>query len=98
MTAKLTTRSGWWEFKPVIEGREDFTTSGALRGTHGPAESFGQLPDELRTAARHADYVIYSYSTPIAWHGPEGWYFPEEKYSTTTSRHQSKIFFVRDWI
>lgn len=37
------------------------------------------------------DYIIYSYGTPIAWHGAFGWSLPAIKYSQTTSRHQSIV-------
>jgi len=37
-------------------------------------------------------YVVKSYSTPIAWRLDDGtWVVPEEKYSATTSRHQSRV-------
>lgn len=39
-----------------------------------------------------ADYVIYSYATPIAWHTHYGlWVVPDVKYSVTTTRHQSLV-------
>lgn len=37
------------------------------------------------------DYIVYSYGTPIAWHGKFGWSLPAIKYSQTTSRHQSIV-------
>jgi hypothetical protein len=95
MTVKLTTRDGWWKFRDVIAKREDFSTHGALRGEFGPFISTGQLPADWRNLLQiGADYVIYSYGTPIAWHRPADdlWIMPDEKYSVTTSRHQSKIF------
>jgi hypothetical protein len=56
----------------------------------------GRLPEEhavmLRTQARSGmvQYVLYSYSTPMAWllEGGE-WVQPPVKYSVTTSGHQS---------
>ena len=43
------------------------------------------------TAAR-IRYVVYSYATPIAWVRDNGeWVVPAEKYSATTSRHQSIV-------
>jgi len=43
------------------------------------------------TAAR-IRYVVYSYATPIAWVRDNGeWVVPVEKYSATTSRHQSIV-------
>lgn len=102
MTAKLTTRSPWWEFQPVVEAREPFKTSGAFRAQVAEDTAWttevGRLPGEYHESCREADYIVYSYGTPIAWHGPDGWTFPDEKYSVTTSRHQGKIFFVKDWV
>jgi hypothetical protein len=37
-------------------------------------------------------FVVYSYRTPIAWKNEGGeWIVPAEKYSVTTSRHQSVV-------
>jgi len=37
-------------------------------------------------------YVVRSYFTPIAWFTKDrGWIVPAEKYSVTTSRHQSIV-------
>jgi hypothetical protein len=42
--------------------------------------------------ARRIRYVVYSYATPIAWVRDNGeWVVPAEKYSATTSRHQSIV-------
>jgi len=42
--------------------------------------------------ARRIRYVVYSYATPIAWVRENGeWVVPAEKYSATTSRHQSIV-------
>lgn len=55
----------------------------------------GRLPQEhcdaLRDAIRNgaADYVVWSYGTPIAWTGSAGDVVPDERYSPTTSGHQS---------
>lgn len=50
----------------------------------------GYLPAGFHASLARADYVVYSYSTPIGWHIPgEGWHVPEVTYSaTTSSRHQ----------
>ena len=37
------------------------------------------------------DYVVYSYQTPIAWHDSEGWHIPADKFSPTTSKHQTYV-------
>jgi hypothetical protein len=37
-------------------------------------------------------YWVYSYSTPIAWYtGCNGWYVVEQKFSSTTSKHQTYV-------
>lgn len=61
----------------------------------------GLLPRRLaailneRFAAGQVDQVIYSYSTPIAWHEHEHgiWIIPDVRYSATTSiKHQSQLY------
>lgn len=97
-----TTREGWWEFVPTLSDGIEFKTSGALSGERqsGPHLYFkspGQLSGEHLVSLTDAVYVVYSYDTPIAWRLPENnggrqvWVMPAEKYSVTTSRHQSKI-------
>lgn len=54
----------------------------------------GRLPKEHADTfqAHNPDYVVSSYSTPIAWHSEaHGWHMPDTKYSPTTSRHQSLV-------
>jgi hypothetical protein len=53
----------------------------------------GYLPKGFHDSLSRADYVVYSYSTPIGWHVPgEGWHVPEVSYSTTTSsQHQTRL-------
>lgn len=82
------------DFRDVLSVHEPFTTSGALRGVSMPSHvSMGSLPRQWHESASKAHYVVYSYSTPIAWYVPRvGWIHPNEKYSVTTSRHQSKVF------
>jgi hypothetical protein len=89
---RLTTRELWTVYRDVLARRESFTTSGALRGLERPSTvALGRLPREWHTSALRADYVVYSYGTPIAWHGPSGWVMPDERYSMTTSHHQGRI-------
>lgn len=79
--------------------RESFSTHGAMYGERSPSKYVtGRLPAEYVESFRAAEYALYSYGTPIAWYGPSGWTFPPEKYSVTTSRHQSKIYFIHGWI
>lgn len=94
MTTMLTTRSSFYDFRVMMNRREEFHTHGALWGAPTPlgSPSSGRLPDEYRSSFLASDYAVYSYGTPIAWHHPQsGWVMPEERYSVTTSRHQSKI-------
>jgi len=35
------------------------------------------------------NFFVYSYGTPIAWHTAKGWYVVEQKFTPTTSKHQS---------
>ena len=35
--------------------------------------------------------IVYSYDTPIAWYGAQGWVVPKASYSATTSRHQGIV-------
>ncbi|MGH3499737.1 MAG: hypothetical protein ACRDQA_02370 [Nocardioidaceae bacterium] len=85
-----------------------YSHSRSLAGLLGPgsAQGLGALPAALadqrttsHTTARvllatleQADYVVYSYATPIAWHHPEqGWVAPDLDYSATTSKHQAVV-------
>jgi hypothetical protein len=59
--------------------------------------STGRLNHEERVrlaeAFKEPLYVVYSYSTPIAWrtlHDPE-WQLVAQKFSSTTSRHLSVV-------
>lgn len=90
---KLTNKTPFWTLRDVLASREAFETGGAFHGGPvGDSESYGlgRLPREYvtRLQANRPDYVIYSYSTPIAWHDADGWTVPHEHYSVTTSRHQ----------
>lgn len=97
MTRKLTViRSSWMDYRDVLEAGEDFDTSGSLRGRRegwGASLVWGhRLPAEYHASARAADYVVYSYATPIAWRTQGQWVTPDVKYSVTTSRQQSTVF------
>ena len=88
--AKLTNR----EARNAIEWQKPFITgTGSLRGTHylggtgimrNPAEV-----EQLTQADKDGtlDYVVYSYSTPIAWVISDEWVRTTERYSVTTSKH-----------
>lgn len=56
--------------------------------SHG-ATVVGYLPAEYHADARAARYVVYSYSTPIAWVRQDGAHvIPDVGYSPTTGQHQ----------
>lgn len=82
-----------------IGRREAFVTHGALaaRSHTGPGDqlNFGRMSEGNRNiikALQDVDYVVHSYGTPIGVHSEsQGWVVPEEKYSPTTSRHQSQV-------
>lgn len=38
-----------------------------------------------------ADYIVWSYRTPIAWRVGTHWLIPDIRYSATTSRHQALL-------
>ena len=81
-----------------IERREEFQShTGNFRGeAHEPGRYVytGHLSGRLRTTdtVGQADYIVFSYSTPIGWHIPgEGWIIPPASYSVTTSNHQGIV-------
>jgi hypothetical protein len=93
---KLRVNGSWMDFRDVLARRESFTTHGALKGVSGHARAvgytLGRLPREYADSVPTADYVVYSYITPIAWHVPsQGWIVPDTRYSVTTSKHQGRI-------
>jgi len=58
------------------------------------ALSSGDIPESFRSqmVADTPDYIVYSYTTPIAWHGADGrWHVPDVIYSLTTTQHQDTI-------
>ena len=77
----------------LVARREPFTGSNLQGGPRGTVGSFGYLPGEWRDqfVADRPDYVVWSYATPIAWHGHRGWVVPPVRYSPTTSRHLSPV-------
>ena len=98
MTEKLSTRNPG----PIAEkllARESFRTNGALKGVAKPDWfDFGKMSmhdyELLRTDNQTigVDYVVYSYSTPIAWLRGDGeWVMPEAGYTQTTKRHKATI-------
>ena len=98
MTEKLSTRKPGPIAKKLL-ARESFRTNGALKGVAKPeCFDFGKMGVRdygfLRSDQDFygIDYVIYSYTTPIAWlRGDGSWFMPEAGYSVTTKRHKATI-------
>lgn len=71
----------------------------SLRGEWYPAGwpiPTGMLNDNERNLlggldGRFPTYVVFSYSTPIAYAQDGAWYIVAQKFSRTTSRHQSVV-------
>jgi hypothetical protein len=69
------------------------------RDWNGPVA--GDLPKPWQEWLVGADYVVWSYETPIAWHlpaaqtdadrVPETWCVPDIRYSQTTEQHQLTV-------
>lgn len=99
---RLTTRS--IRTAEAIRDREEFKTSGALSADrHDPTSPYlysGYLSGEDAEALTRdlrvgIDYVVLSYSTPIAWHKVDGtWHKVEQKFSRTTTKHQGNLYLI----
>ena len=78
---------------PLVARREPFKGSNLVGGPRGTVASLGYLPDEWRRVYQDdsPDYVVWSYDTPVAWHGRHGWTVPPVRYSQTTGRHLSHV-------
>ena len=100
---KLTTRGH--AVAEAIRDRREFDTHGALRARSGigrlKALGSGYLRGEDLDAYNAVEYeefayVVWSYSTPIAWcTGDGGWCFALTKFSVTTSRHQGTLYLAK---
>lgn len=76
-----------------IATRQEFTAS-ALSGSRyslGSGRLNGEEDSKFCSSVNAMDFIVYSYSTPIAWHTPEGWYVVEQKFSVTTSKHSNYV-------
>lgn len=96
MTTKLSTRGS--RVQDAIRTLTPFRTHGALEGTDKVTYYAGRLTGTALanynegTDERLIDYVVLSYSTPIAWHMPGiGWTYVDRDFSATTGRHQSAV-------
>ena len=95
MITQLRVNGRWDSFVPSLANLTPFRCYGALRGEVIQAGRWvfsGRLSPIYRESVKLADYVVYSYDTPIAWHRADGfWHMPDVKYSVTTSKHQGRI-------
>ena len=98
MTEKLSTRN-YVQIAKKLLARESFNTNSALKGVANPEWiDFGGMrvwDNALLYSDQNSygvDYVIYSYSTPIAWLRGDGeLVMPDADYSVTTKRHKGTI-------
>lgn len=79
----------------AIRQRETFDAGNLWAADRGRTYG-GILPEpwasDYHETLSQIDYVIYSYATPIAWHvRGEGWAYPDVRYSSTTTGHQSTV-------
>ncbi len=58
-----------------------------LPGAGRLGQEYDRLINDFKTGA----YIVFSYSTPIAWFGANGWYVVKEKFSSTTSKQQNYV-------
>lgn len=77
-----------------IANRQAFEAS-SLSGkyvnyTPGPGR-LGAEYEILVQDFKEGAYVVFSYMTPVAWYGANGWYVVKEKFSSTTSKQQNYI-------
>lgn len=76
-----------------------------MSGRWATGVMYGDLnADERETLVQHITdvtdeqevYIVYSYSTPIAWWTEaHGWHVVKQKFSVTTSKHQSRLHLIK---
>jgi hypothetical protein len=91
-----TTRTSNKNAVDLISNRIGFTGSNfygvvtAPKIDNADINPTGMLPVEFHHLLEDAEYIVYSYGTPIFWYASDcSWNFPKVKYSPSTSRHQS---------
>lgn len=97
-------KSSWTTLRDLIRAGHEFHNNGkTFRGVRWDADSAskpgkGKMPEaeyshlDVMHKLHGIDYVVFSYSTPIAYRLSNGvWITPAVKYSNTTSQHQGKI-------
>ena len=92
MTIRTTTRDVRTIARALRNG-DPFTTSGALSGEAYPhIVGGGRLSFDWASHIDRPLYVVRSYATAIAWQNYDRtWVVPDDRYSATTSRHQSTV-------
>ena len=91
-----STRTSNQKAGDLIADRIGFTGNnlyGVVTSYGATVYELGRLPQEFRDQLKldKPFYIVYSYSTPIAWFSDKGWFIPEVKYSVTTSKHQNYV-------
>jgi hypothetical protein len=87
-----TTRTTNKNALQLISDRIAFTGSnfyGVVTPPDRVVHQTGMLPDQFHYLLEDAEYIVYSYATPILWYANGAWHYPKLKYSHSTSRHQS---------
>jgi hypothetical protein len=87
------------QFAALLLAGQEFNTHGNLRARRGFCGLGAYVPfDDVEVDELHrAQYVVYSYDTPIAWRTNRGaWVLNQTRYGATTSKHQGKIFSAID--
>lgn len=90
-----TTRTSNRDAATFVAQRKPFVShTKSLRGEVGRPSDSGKLPDRFLTGKFwHAQYVVYSYRTPIAYLHAGVWYVPNVRYSITTSHHHGNVMY-----
>lgn len=77
-----------------IANRQPFQANSLSGGYVNYMPDRGRLGDEYERLAadfKTGAYVVFSYITPIAWFGANGWYVVDQKFSRTTSKTQNYV-------
>lgn len=86
--------AGWWRIRDAIKAGDAFENSSrTFRGvpTRTPEHALiGDLPRIYWRSVRMANYIVWSYETPIAWRVGGTWFTPDVDYSPTTRYHQNQ--------
>jgi hypothetical protein len=91
-----TTRTSNQKAGDLITDRVGFTGNnlyGVVTSFNSVVYETGRLTPDYEQQLRldQPSYIVYSYGTPIAWFCDKGWFIPDTKYSTTTSKHQNYV-------